>query len=315
MVYQSTNQHAKKVMEPYCQVSNAAIIGDPRQNPNYRNNPSILVAPGNGKHVLIDAGKTFREGALRWFPSLGVTSLDALLLTHHHMDAAAGLDDIRGFQPWVGLYDESSSESSLPPSPYRAVPMPLYVSQYCLEDLQDRFPWLLPKASVTGNSGAAKGSVDENKVVIARHVASFDVHVMKNFESFNVAGLDVIPLPVMHGEDLVSLGLAFTLGSIHVVYLSDISRILPETLDFIRDRLPQTDILVVDALHPSKRNPVHFSLDEAMELMKLIQPTRMTYLVGMNCDSFLSHDEMNLKLRKEYGNIQLAHDGLVIDAS
>jgi phosphoribosyl 1,2-cyclic phosphodiesterase len=315
MVYQSNNHHAKKVMEPYCQVSNAAITGDPRQNPNYRNNPSILVAPGNGKHVLIDAGKTFREGALRWFPSLGVTSLDALLLTHHHMDAAAGLDDIRGFQPWVGLYDESSSESSLPPSPYRAVPMPLYVSQYCLEDLQERFPWLLPKVSVTGESGDAKGSVDENKVEIARHVATFDVHVMKNFEIFNVSGLDVIPLPVMHGEDLESLGFAFTLGSIHVVYLSDISRILPETLDFIRDCLPQTDILVVDALHPSKRNPVHFSLDEAMELMKLIQPTRMTYLVGMNCDSFLSHDEMNQKLRKEYGNVQLAHDGLVIDAA
>ena len=287
-------------MEPYCQVSNAAIIGDPRQNPNYRNNPSLLVAPGNGKHVLIDAGKTFREGALRWFPSLGVTSLDAVLLTHHHMDAAAGLDDIRGFQPWIGLYDKSASDSSPPPSPYRAVPMPLYASQFCLEDLQERFPWLLPKeVSPIGKSSAIEESVHGNNVVISRHVASFDVHVMKNFESFNVAGVNVIPLPVMHGEDLVSLGFAFNIGRLNVVYLSDISRILPETLDFIRDRLPPTDILVVDALHPSKRNPVHFSLEEAMELMKLIQPTRMTYLVGMSCDSFLSHDEMNQQLKKQ----------------
>lgn len=319
MVYQSNDEQARKVMEPYCQVSNAAIVGDPRQNPNYRNNPSILVAPGNGKHVLIDAGKTFREGALRWFPILGVTSLDAVLLTHHHMDAAAGLDDIRGFQPWSGLFDDKSSSSSPPsyhhPSPYRAIPMPLYVSQFCLEDLQERFPWLLPKSSSSDKSSDTEDDVQGSKIVIPRHVASFDVHVMKNFESFNVAGLSVIPLPVMHGEDLVSLGFAFTVGCIHVVYLSDISRILPETLNFIRYRLPQTDILVVDALHPSKRNPVHFSLEEAIELMRLIQPTQMTYLVGMNCDSFLSHDEMNQQLKKQYGNVQLARDGLVIDAS
>jgi hypothetical protein len=39
------------------------------------------------------------------------------------------------------------------------------------------------------------------------------------------------------------------------------------------------------------------------------------YLLGMNCDSFLPHDEMNEKLRKDYGNVQFAHDGLELDLS
>ena len=53
---------------------------------------------GATKHVIIDTGKTFREGALRWLPRLGISSIDAIVLTHHYMDAAAGIDDVRGFQ-------------------------------------------------------------------------------------------------------------------------------------------------------------------------------------------------------------------------
>ena len=34
----------------------------------------------------------------------------------------------------------------------------------------------------------------------------------------------------------------------------------------------------------------------------------------MNCDSFGPHEERNEQLRNDYGNVQLAHDGLVIDA-
>jgi phosphoribosyl 1,2-cyclic phosphodiesterase len=92
---------------------------------------------------------------------------------------------------------------------------------------------------------------------------------------------------------------------------------LPETLDFILRRLPATDVLVLDALLADERtNPSHYNLPQAVELARKIRPAQ-TLLVGINCDSFLPHDEMNVKLRKEYTdlNIQLAHDGLVIKAS
>ena len=231
------------------------------------------------------------------------------------MDAAAGLDDVRGFQKWqLPRGNLSTSQTASRPT---AIPMPLHVSQICLDDLRERFPWLLPHHK--NKRGEIKASVDDKKPivpVVERHVASFDVHIFEPFRRFKpIEGLEIIPLPVMHGEDLVSYGFAFTVGNTNCVYLSDISRMLDETLDYILKSLPPTDILVVDALHPQRENAVHFNMEEALRLVEKIRPREMTYLVGMNCDSFLPHEEMNQQLRRKYGNVQLAHDGLVIAAS
>ena len=131
----------RQQMEPWCKVSSMAIDGDPKQNKNYRNNPSLLISQcdstGNCKNVIIDVGKTFREGALRWFPERGITSLDAIVLTHEHMDAVAGLDDVRGFQK----YEDTDPVKHGRP---KAVPVPVHLSQSCLDDVANRFPWLFP---------------------------------------------------------------------------------------------------------------------------------------------------------------------------
>lgn len=90
-----------------CRTSKLAAIGDPRNNKNYRNNPSLLISHTNNdddqsfgtygeddvpiRNVIIDCGKTFRETAIRWMPPNGIRSLDAVVLTHEHMDACAGL--------------------------------------------------------------------------------------------------------------------------------------------------------------------------------------------------------------------------------
>ena len=50
-----------------------------------------------------------------------------------------------------------------------------------------------------------------------------------------------------------------------------------------------------------------------MELRDEIQPREMTYLIGMSCDNFLPHEEMNAHLKETYGKVQFAHDGLAID--
>jgi phosphoribosyl 1,2-cyclic phosphodiesterase len=295
----------RQQMEPWCKVSSMAIDGDPKQNKNYRNNPSLLIsqcdATGNCKNVIIDVGKTFREGALRWFPERGITSLDAIVLTHEHMDAVAGLDDVRGFQK----YEDTAPVKYGRP---KAVPVPVHLSQSCLNDVAERFPWLFP------NQQQPKAKEPSDKPVVERHVASFDVQVFESFKPFQVEGLTIVPLPVMHGEDLVSFGFTFCVGGKTVVYLSDISRMLPETLEYIHTKLPEVDILVLDSLLPVGENPVHFSLEKAVDLAKQIRP-RQTYLMGMNCDSFPPHDEMNETLRKDYGNVQFAHDGLELDLS
>jgi phosphoribosyl 1,2-cyclic phosphodiesterase len=272
----------KEQLQSYCRVSYLAGTDSPETNKNYRNNPSLLLQLEN-KNVIIDVGKTFREGALRWFPRYSVASLDAIVLTHHHMDAAAGLDDVRGFQE-------------------RSKPMPLFVAQACLNDLQERFPWLLPKQQE-----------QEVTAKVFRWVASFNVTVFEAFRPVLVLpGLVITPLPVMHGEDLVSYGFHFVIGTKSVVYLSDISRMIPETMEYIQTKLPPTDVLIVDALHVDAVNSVHFSMEQAIDLAKQIRP-KQTYFVGMNCDSFLPHDEMNDMLKRVHGNFALAHDGLVIE--
>ena len=311
--------HYQTLLRDRCKVSLEAIQGgDPRNNRNYRNNPSLVIshqvpvmtegiATGTTtKNIIIDVGKTFRETSLRWFPIRNIQSLDAVVLTHEHADASFGLDDLRGYQK----YELASLESDkLKHKRSVQIPMPVFLSQHCLEDLAGRFTWLFPNHQ----QPMKQRPKDSDKPVVERHVASLDVQVFEPFVPFHAAGLCIVPLPVMHGEDLVSFGFAFTVGQTNIVYLSDLSRMLPETLEYIHTKLPPTDILVVDALHPEKTNPAHFNMKEAVELARQINPRSQTLLVGMSCDSFLLHDEMNQALAAKYGNVQLAHDGLEIE--
>jgi phosphoribosyl 1,2-cyclic phosphodiesterase len=293
-----------------CKVSNLAIMGDPKTNKNYRNNPSFLIQKWDEdeqtfRNIVIDVGKTFREGALRWFPEYEIESLDAIVITHHHMDAAGGTDDIRNFQH---LDMEEYRDSGR----LKRIPTPVYLSKFCLINLRGQFPWLFPSPE------QAMIKQDESKPAVRRDVASFDVQIFQDYQTVTVQGLDIIPLPVWHGDDLISHGFAFSVPSkngklTNVVYLSDISRMVPETLEFIQKKLPSTDILIVDALLLEGNNPVHFNLEQAMELRDQIQPKGQTYLVGMSCDAFPPHGETNEYLKKTFGPVQLAHDGLVID--
>lgn len=292
----------------FCKVSELALKGNPKENKNYRNNPSFLIhhydeQSGTFKNVLIDVGKTFREGALRWFQELGVESLDAIVLTHEHMDAAAGLDDVRGFQ----RFHPDHKRGQRP----RRIPVPVYLSAHCHEKLQGQFPWLFPKAE-------APKITSDGKPVVHRDVAGLIPRVFENYQTMNIDGVEITPLPVWHGEDLIAHGFAIQVKSktgtpTNVVYLSDISRIVPETLEFIQTKLPQTDILVVDALLPDRNHNTHFSFQQAVEMKEKLQPTMQTYLIGMSCESYPPHQEFSKHLEANYDGVTMAHDGLVIE--
>ncbi len=316
-------------------MSKFASMGDPKTNKNYRNNPSLLISHVNNdddeerggearsgndekrelRNVIIDVGKTFREGAIRWMPHHGIFSIDGIVITHEHADAMMGLDDLRGFQQGVYGHPKNSRTHALP----------LYLSKNCFETIKMTFGYLVPKPK-------EKIQNDDGTPKVIRHVASLDFRTIQHFQPFVVAGLKMIPLPVIHGEDFICNGYAFSVKGkkngdnknrdtddkneneniTNVVYLSDISRMIPETEKYILEELPPTDILVVDSLLQRRKHAVHFNLEEALELVERLRPKR-TYIVGMSCDDFPDHDEANKIIAERNPTVQLAHDGLAIE--
>jgi len=327
-------------MRKGCEVSILAAIGDPKHNKNYRNNPSLLISHQNKddgdnyenvdnstltqpiRNVIIDVGKTFREGSLRWMPTNAIHGIDAVVLTHEHADAIGGLDDLRGFQKRKILHgkDNGTSYSST------AIPIPIFLSQQCYKAIEQQFTYLVPKKQTSKAS-------DE----VVRYVASLEYNIIQSFTPFVAAGLKIHPLPVLHGEDLISLGFAFsirgngnkkevdvnnkdnkilTTNITNVVYLSDISRMPKETENYILQKLPHPiDILIIDSLSWKKPHSTHVCLEDALKIARIFKPKRVI-VVGMGCDNFPPHDEMNDILQKstfDNFDVCLAHDGLVIE--
>jgi phosphoribosyl 1,2-cyclic phosphodiesterase len=333
------NEKLRQLYQDRCKTSRVAAQGDPRFNKNYRNNPALLISLCNDNNdndkkpqchnILIDAGKTFREGSLRWFPYHSIHSLDAIVLTHHHMDAAGGLDDVRGFQSLqTTTTTTTTSDKDLQwKLPLEMIPMPLHLSSACLADVSERFPWLFPNQQPNYTSGTENNNNNNNNnntPMVQRHVASFQEQVFHDFEPIQIPlssedqSFSIVPLPVWHGDDLISYGFAFTIHHTHIVYISDISRMPSKTLQYIQTQLPPTDILIVDALEPRRDHPVHYSLLQAQDLARTLG-AKQTWIIGMNCDSFPLHDAANEQLLQQQQQtqsgdikVQLAHDGQII---
>lgn len=225
------------------------------------------------------------------------------------MDAIAGLDDLRGFQ----MQPTRNIKTGLP----EQSPLSVFLSADCIEALKMQLFYLFPKEESAQSLGAGEKTCPDGSK-IHRHVSKLDWQVVQHFKPFNAAGIEMIPLPVMHGEDLVCNGYAFTVADgdqkMNVVYLSDISRMLPETEEFILEKLPPIDVLVVDSLNWDRSNSTHFSFRQALPLIRRLQPKR-TFLVGMSCDQFLPHDEANEELKSLDVKVELAYDGLFLPAA
>jgi phosphoribosyl 1,2-cyclic phosphate phosphodiesterase len=73
---------------------------------------SILIETDN-KKILIDAGPDFRQQML----NANITNLDAILITHEHIDHVGGLDDVRALnyinQKAVDIYAEARVQAAL----------------------------------------------------------------------------------------------------------------------------------------------------------------------------------------------------------
>eukprot|EP00899_Mesostigma_viride_P023162 jgi/Mesvir1/402/Mv11293-RA.1 len=146
-----------------------------------------------------------------------------------------------------------------------------------------------------GGRGDDKGGAAA-KPVVPRYVASLDFRIIRDEVAapFEAEGLTFTPLPVMHGEDYRSLGFMFGRKE-RVAYISDVSRILPETMEAITRPEP-VDILVLDALKKTGTHPTHFCLEQALDAIRHIRPKRCTLLTGLSHD--FDHESTNRELRK-----------------
>ena len=118
----------------------------------------------------------------------------------------------------------------------------------------------------------------------------------------------ITPLPVMHGEDMIAYGYEFG----NVVYLSDVSRILPQTLTYL-ENLSEITLLIIDCLFLGKDNLTHFTYPSTMKYIRKFK-AKLSILTGMSCN--FDFIEMNTKFKKiqqqEGINIICPIDGMKI---
>eukprot|EP01064_Diplonema_japonicum_P028028 TRINITY_DN4223_c1_g1_i1.p1 TRINITY_DN4223_c1_g1~~TRINITY_DN4223_c1_g1_i1.p1 ORF type:complete len:322 (+),score=62.14 TRINITY_DN4223_c1_g1_i1:50-967(+) len=267
-----------------CKVCNAAAA-DP-MSVHRRGPPCLLLEVDEGKgRMLIDCGPGFKESAMRFFPKLKVDKLDAVVLTHDHNDALLSLDCLREVQ-----------SASCPPGTWTIdTHLPLYGNQKALDTAKIMFPYLF--------------SSEEFKTLAGKLEANLVKHNVP-FTPPNFASVPITPLDVEHGKGYISLGFLF--GSSEVVaYISDVSCVPNETMEILEAAGVST--LIVDAIAEFER-PSHYSVSQALDLIRRLRPSKNAFLVGMSCN--IEHHSMNEKLRALTDlpcDVQLAYDGLSLD--
>ncbi|KAH7545186.1 hypothetical protein FEM48_Zijuj01G0067000 [Ziziphus jujuba var. spinosa] len=261
---------------PPCSVCSQALSIPPEQNPNYRCNTSLLIdycrSDGNHSYVLIDVGKTFREQVLRWFTRYNIPQVDSIVLTHEHADAVLGLDDIRAVQPY-------SATNSIDPTP-------IYVTEYAMQSLAVKFPYLVQKKMKEGQE--------------VRRVAQLDWRIIEeSYEKpFVASGIKFVPLPSFQKGEMDNW-----------IFLSWIR--------FIRIVIFNTKVTALAGIMISNTkngsHNTHFCLPQTLDAVKRICP-KQALLIGMTHE--FDHHKDNKYLmewsRREGIPVQLAHDGLRI---
>ena len=224
---------------------------------------------------LIDTPPELREACIAY----GVSKVDALVLTHAHMDHVAAFDDVRRFNTINGeKVPCDPNEPGANGRTFRVIgkPMTCYCSAATEEQMHRIFPYI-------GAKGGENG--------LFRPQILFD-----NSEVFEIAGVRVERLKVEHGFPCSGYRID-NLG-----YISDCHEIPEASLA----KLAGVDTLVLNCLR-EREHPTHLTLTAALGYIERIAPRR-AYLIHM-CHDF-SHEEWLGKLPK---GVEPAFDGLEIE--
>jgi phosphoribosyl 1,2-cyclic phosphate phosphodiesterase len=191
----------------------------------------------------------------------GVKHLDAILFTHEHKDHVAGLDDVRAFN-----YKQQSEIN-------------VYAHQRVQEALKQEFHYIFSKAKYPG-------------------IPRLELHEIKPAEPFDVSGVKVIPISVMHYKLPV---FGFRIGDF--TYITDAKTISVED----KLKIKGSKVLVINALQ-KEEHISHLTFSEALELAKEID-AEVTYLTHIS-HRLGTHSEVSAELPE---GVYLAYDGLEVE--
>ncbi len=189
----------------------------------------------------------------------GVPRVDAVLFTHSHADHIFGLDDVRIFN-----FRQRSA-------------IPCYGSEETLRAIRRAFAYVFEP----GQEGGGKPQLD----------------LIEIREPFRLLGLDILPVPVWHGEMEV---FGYRIGSF--AYVTDCNLIPEESFRL----LDGVETLILDALR-YRPHPTHFSVAEALEVAARIGAGR-TILTHIAHE--IDHDAPAFPLPP---GVEFGYDGLVFD--
>ena len=215
----------------------------------------LLKNRDDGRAILVDTSPDLRQQAL----ANDIERIDAVLYTHAHADHTHGIDDLRTFNFRQG----------------RSIPC--YGPASALARIRESFGYIFEEG---GQRGGGKPRLRLHEL---------------DGTAFEAAGLEVVPVPVLHGELEV---FGYRVG--RFAYVTDCSAIPDESFE----RLAGVEVLILDALRFAPRHPTHFTVAEAIQAARRIG-ARETYL------THLTHkvDARNPHKPLPEG-VKFAHDGL-----